>query len=426
MRHGETNTVAVYDLGGGTFDISIVQTLPGGHIKVLSSTGDAFLGGEDFDHRIVLELLRRVNQAHGINLIENQIAVQRLRLAAERARCDLSSVERTMIRLPYLVTASADTDRIDLEVELSRDTLNQLTLDLVEKTQFICRQALDAAGVTPEEIDEVLLVGGMTRTPSIRSAIRQLFGKTPSQRIHPDEAVALGAALHAAALTGQQTSANLDDVTAHPLGIATAGGGCEVLFPANARLPANREKIFTTSRDDQTSIKIAVLQGHSTQAHENELIGQFQIPGLPPSPAGRIEINVSFHIDAEGLFSASATNIGTGEEHEIVIVPEGFDEDEVERFTITEIEVEQTSKIAEEVEAARQRLDILLSETTRMIGRARRARLTAPGTEQVLLKAEQVVALMHDTLRQNPGQDMSRETVVLQRLQQTIEAMLPE
>jgi molecular chaperone DnaK len=424
VRHAEVGTFAVYDLGGGTFDISIVRTLANQHVQVLSSTGDAFLGGEDFDHRIVVELLRQVQEAHGVDLSDNQIAVQRLRMAAERARCDLSSVERTVIRLPYLMAATETTERIDLDFELSRETFDHLTKDLVQRTRDICNEALDAAGVSANAVDEVLLVGGMTRTPSIRSAIRDLFGKSPSQRIHPDEAVALGAALHAAALVGQDTSSSLDDVTAHPLGVATAGGGCEVLIPANARLPASREKIFTTYRDDQTAIKIAVLQGHSTRAHDNELIGQFRISALPPGPAGRIEINVSFHIDSEGLFSASATNIATGDEHEIAIIPEGLDEQDVERFTAVENEVEKSSKVAEEVEAARQRLDILLSETTRMIGRARRVGIIPPGSNTVLEKAERVVALMHESLRENPGQDMTREAMVLERLQQTIQSML--
>ena len=424
VRQERPLTVAVYDLGGGTFDISIVQSNGMGKVSVLATTGDTFLGGEDFDLRIVNWMIDEFRQEHGIDLGERPIAVQRLRIAAEKARVDLSSVEETKIRLPFIVT-KGPSGPIDLVVALSRDTLHELSHDLVVRTISICEKALQAAKLKPSAIDEVLLVGGMTRTPFIRDAIRSLFGRDPSQRIHPDEAVALGAALHAAALSGESTTAQLDDVTAHPLGIMTAGGQMEVLIPSNSRLPAFRERSFTTQRDDQEAIRIIVLQGENTLASNNDLLGEFEVSGLPPLPAGHLEINVTFTIDEEGLFSAAAINLATGEQHAIDVVPDsGFDEGEVENLSAERSMREVRLDEAEEIEASRQRLDVLLSETARLVARVRKHVPTDTKIAGTLEKTDRLLALMHQALREGPPKDMGQEALVLQRTQQTLRTLL--
>ncbi|PKB79869.1 MAG: molecular chaperone DnaK [SAR202 cluster bacterium Io17-Chloro-G9] len=308
--------IAVFDLGGGTFDISILQ-LGEGVFEVKSTNGDTYLGGDDFDQEILDWLIREFRQETGIDLSKDKMALQRLRDAAERAKVELSSVLETEINLPF-ITADAS-GPAHLVKTLSRSRLEQLVADLINKTEQPCRQALTDAGLTSSDIDEVIVVGGMTRMPAVLEKVKQVFDREPNRNVNPDEAVALGAAIQAGVLVGEVSDILLVDVTPLTLGLETLGGVLTTLIARNTAIPSAKTETFTTAADGQTSVDIHVLQGERPMAADNKSIGRFMLDGVLPAPRGIPQIEVKFDIDPNGILSVSAQDKGTGKEQKIVI-----------------------------------------------------------------------------------------------------------
>ena len=319
-------TIAVYDLGGGTFDISILD-ISNGVFEVLATAGDTFLGGEDFDGRIIMDwLVLDFAREHQIDLRRDKMALQRLRDAAEKAKCELSSSRETEINLPFIISTGGS-DALHLQKTLTREKLEELTIDLVERTVKICAKTVEEAG---ETVDDVLLVGGMTRMPLVQLKVREFFGKDPLRGVHPDEVVALGAAIQGAALLEDSQSVLLLDVTPHSLGIMIVGGKFSVLIPQNTTVPTAKSHIFTNVRANQTSVKILVLQGENEAAQQNELLGEFILTGLRPAPKGEVEIEVTFDINADGIVSVSAKDLETGQQQVITVTAtSGLTEEEI-------------------------------------------------------------------------------------------------
>ena len=329
-RPGKDEKIAVYDLGGGTFDISILE-LSDGVIEVLATAGDTFLGGEDFDRRIVNHLLEWFQDKEGIDLRGDAMAMQRLKDAAEKAKCDLSSREAVEINLPFI--ASDDSGPRHLSAQLSREQLEQLVHDIVAQTLKTVEQCMLDSGVQQKDIDQVILVGGQTRTPLVQQAVADFFGKRPHKGVNPDEVVAVGAALQAESLVSEDQNLLLLDVTPLSLGIATFGGHFAKLIERNTTVPARKGHIFTTTRDNQTAVKIRVLQGESDMAVENDLLGEFVLGGIRQARKGEPEVEVSFDIDANGIVSVSARDLATGKEQSITVNATGtLTDDEIQRI----------------------------------------------------------------------------------------------
>jgi molecular chaperone DnaK len=309
--------IAVFDLGGGTFDISILEIGEEGVFQVLATNGDTHLGGDDFDERVINWLADEFKNDTGIDLRQDKMALQRLKEAAEKAKCDLSTLTETPINLMY-VTADASGPK-HLEKVLTRAKLEELVSDLVERTVGPCQQALKDAGLAPGEVDEVILVGGQTRMPAVQNKVRQLFGKEPNKSVNPDEVVAVGAAIQAAILTGEVKDILLLDVTPLSLGIETLGGVTTKLIERNTTIPTRKSQIFTTADDNQTTVEIHVLQGEREMAAYNRTIGRFHLEGIPPAPRGVPQVEVTFDIDANGILNVSAKDMATAKEQRITI-----------------------------------------------------------------------------------------------------------
>ncbi|MEN3150286.1 molecular chaperone DnaK [Neorhizobium sp. IRAMC:178] len=313
-------TIAVYDLGGGTFDISVLE-IGDGVFEVKSTNGDTFLGGEDFDMRLVEYLAAEFKKDNGIDLKNDKLALQRLKEAAEKAKIELSSSQQTEINLPF-ITADASGPK-HLTLKLTRAKFESLVDDLVQRTIAPCKAALKDAGVTAAEIDEVVLVGGMSRMPKVQEVVKQLFGKEPHKGVNPDEVVALGAAIQAGVLQGDVKDVLLLDVTPLSLGIETLGGVFTRLIDRNTTIPTKKSQVFSTAEDNQQAVTIRVSQGEREMAADNKLLGQFDLVGLPPSPRGMPQIEVTFDIDANGIVQVSAKDKGTGKEQQIRIQASG-------------------------------------------------------------------------------------------------------
>jgi molecular chaperone DnaK len=330
MGRREDQKIAVYDLGGGTFDISILE-MSDGVLEVLSTAGNTFLGGEDFDRRIVGHLTQWFQEEEGIDLRADTMALQRLKDAAEKAKCDLSIRETTEINLPFI--ASDDNGPRHLTYELNREILESLVEDIVQGSLKSVEQCVVDAGLTAEEIDQVILVGGQTRMPMVQAAVTEYFGKRPHKGVNPDEVVALGAAAQGAALMEEEQDVLLLDVTPLSLGIGTYGGHFARLIDRNTTVPVSKAHIFTTTRDDQSAVKIRVLQGESETARDNDLLGEFVLNGIRPAPKGEPEIEVSFDIDANGIVSASARDLATGKQQSITVNATGtLSDDEISKI----------------------------------------------------------------------------------------------
>jgi molecular chaperone DnaK len=328
-RRGEER-VAIYDLGGGTFDISILD-MSDGVIEVLATAGNTFLGGEDFDRLVVAHLLDRFREGEGIDLRGDPMALQRLKDAAEKAKCDLSERERVEVSLPFI--ASDDSGPRHLQLELDRSTLEGLVLPLIQQTLKIVEACVTDAGLGAGDIDRVILVGGQTRMPMIQNLVGELFGKMPHKGVNPDEVVAVGAALQGQALVSEDKNLLLLDVTPLSLGIATVGGHFAKLIERNTTVPVRKTHIFTTTRDNQTAVKIRVLQGESETASQNDLLGEFVLSGIRGAPQGEPEIEVCFDIDANGIVSVSATDLATGKEQSITVNATGtLSPEEIQRI----------------------------------------------------------------------------------------------
>ncbi len=320
LDKNKTGTIAVYDLGGGTFDISILE-IGDGVFEVKSTNGDTFLGGEDFDMRLVNYLADEFQKEQGIDLRRDKLALQRLKEAAEKAKIELSSTTQTEINLPF-ITADASGPK-HLTMKLTRAKFEALVDDLVQKTVDPCRQALKDAGLSAAEINEVVLVGGMTRMPKVQEVVKQLFGKEPHKGVNPDEVVAVGAAIQAGVLQGDVKDVLLLDVTPLSLGIETLGGVFTRLIDRNTTIPTKKSQVFSTAEDGQTAVTIRVFQGEREMAADNKMLGQFDLVGIPAAPRGVPQIEVTFDIDANGIVNVSAKDKGTGKEQQIRIQASG-------------------------------------------------------------------------------------------------------
>ena len=358
LDKSKDETIAVYDLGGGTFDISILQ-LGDGIIEVKSTSGDTHLGGDDFDQRIVDWIAAEFKRQHGIDLKQDAMALQRLKKAAEKAKIELSTVLQTEINLPF-ITADAGGPK-HLVLTLTRARLEQLVADLIERTVEPVKQALADGGLTPGQIEEVILVGGQTRMPAVEEKVKQLFGKEPDKGVNPDEVVAIGAAIQGGVLKGDVRDVLLLDVTPLTLGIETLGGIMTPLITRNTTIPASRKETFSTATDNQPSVDIHVLQGERPMAGENKTIGRFMLDGIPPSPRAVPQIEVTFDIDANGILSVSAADKGTGKEQSITITASsGLSGQEIDRMVReAELHAEEDRRHREEVET-RNRADMLI------------------------------------------------------------------
>lgn len=340
LDKGEDQTILVFDLGGGTFDVSILE-LGDGVFEVKATSGNNRLGGDDFDRRIMDYLIDKFKQETGIDLSGDRMAVQRIKEAAEKAKIELSSVTTTNINLPF-IAADAEGPK-HLDVNLSRAKFEEMTADLVEKTMGPTRQALKDAGLEPKDIDKILLVGGSTRIPAVQEAIKKFLGKEPHKGINPDECVAIGAAIQAGVLAGEVKDVLLLDVTPLSLGIETLGGVFTKIIERNTTIPTSRSQVFTTAADNQTTVEIHVLQGERPMAKDNKSLGRFQLTGIPPAPRGIPQIEVTFDIDANGIVNVSAKDKATGKEQSITITgSSNLKEEDIQRM------VEEAERYAEE------------------------------------------------------------------------------
>ncbi len=349
MDKAQDQTIAVYDLGGGTFDISILD-MGEGTFQVKSTNGDTHLGGDDIDQRVMDWVCDEFKKEQGIDLKQDKMALQRIKDAAEKAKKELSTVAQTEISLPF-ITADAGGPK-HLSLTLTRSKLEQLSADLIERSIEPCRQALKDAGLTASQINNVILVGGQTRMPKVQEALKQFFGRDPVKGVNPDEAVALGAAIQAGVLKGEVGEVLLLDVTPLTLGIETLGGVSTPLIPRNTTIPTSKSQIFSTASDSQPSVEIHVLQGERPMAADNRTLGRFMLDGILPAPRGVPQIEVTFDIDANGILNVSARDKGTGKEQKITITASsGLSKEEVEKMTReAEQHASEDAKRKEEIE----------------------------------------------------------------------------
>ena len=361
--------IAVYDLGGGTFDISILE-LGEGVFEVKSTNGDTHLGGDDFDEQVINWLVEEFKKDQGIDLRKDRMALQRLKEAAEKAKCELSTTLETEVNLPF-VTADASGPK-HLSLKLTRSKLEQLTDDLIQRTIGPCRQALKDAGLEAGDIDEVVLVGGQTRMPKVQQIVKEFFGKEPHKGVNPDEVVAIGAAIQAGVLVGDVKDIVLLDVTPLSLGIETLGGVMTRLIERNTTIPTRKSEIFTTAADSQTSVEVHVLQGERQLAKDNRTLGRFHLIGIPSAPRGVPQVEVTFDIDANGILNVAAKDLGTSKEQKITITASsGLIKDEIDRMVKdSERYADEDQKRREEIEV-RNQLDSLCYQTEKMLNENR-------------------------------------------------------
>ncbi len=360
--------VAVYDLGGGTFDISILA-IGNGVFEVISTAGDTFLGGEDFDKRIIDWLVFGFQKEHKIDLRKDKMALQRLKDVAEKAKCELSALRETEINLPFIISTGKN-EALHLQRTLTREKLEELTGDLIERTVAICKRTLEEAEIDKKEIQDVILVGGMTRMPRVQELVAEFFSMEPCKGVHPDEVVALGAAIQGSALLDEKNDVLLLDVTPHSLGIMIVGGYFHKLIEQNTTVPTSKSHVFTTVKDNQTSVKILVLQGESDRAEENELLGEFILTGLRRAPRGEVEIEVTFHISADGIVSVKAKDLETSLEQSITVTAtSGLTEDEIRRMIEDNRDYMMEVRSSQEFEKHRQVVERLLDEIEHLFPR---------------------------------------------------------
>jgi len=415
MDKKKEGTIAVYDLGGGTFDVSILE-LGEGTFQVKSTNGDTHLGGDDFDQRVMDWLSDEFKRDQGIDLRKDRMALQRLKEAAEKAKVELSTVMETEINLPF-ITADASGPK-HLAIKLSRAKLEQLVMDLAEKTIGPCQQALDDAKLNTRQVDEVILVGGQTRMPLVQKKVKEFFGREPSKGVNPDEVVAMGAAIQGGVLKGEVKDVLLLDVSPLTLGIETLGGVMTPLIQRNTTIPTSKSQIFSTAADSQPSVEIHVLQGERPMAADNRTLGRFMLDGILPAPRGMPQIEVSFDIDANGILSVKAHDKGTGREQKITITASsGLSKDEVERMKReADMHAAEDTRRREEVEA-RNMADTMVYTAERTL-RDLGDKVPAPVRSDV----ESKVSALKSALQGGDAQQLKRLTQELSEAMQKVGA----
>ena len=358
LEETQSKTVAVYDLGGGTFDISILR-VGDGLFEVIATAGDTYLGGEDMDHAVMTELMERFKRETGLDLSGDRLALQRLKEASEKAKCELSAMPTAEVNLPFIAADTSGPKH--LVTTLRREELESIIKDIVERTRTPCLEAMSVAGVSPGDIDEVLLVGGQTRTPLVIQTVKEIFGKEPRRDKNPDEVVALGAALQAGIMKGEVKEIVLLDAIPLSLGVSTKGNLFVKLIERGSAIPTKKGRIFTTVMDNQDTVEIHVLQGEREVANENISLGRFELVGIPPAPKGIPQIEVNFEVNANGIVSVSAKDLITGNQQQIVVNPSsGLSEEEIERI-VTEAEARaEEDRNTIQIQKLRLRLERLL------------------------------------------------------------------
>ncbi len=420
--------VVVFDLGGGTFDVSILD-IGKSVYDVVAVGGDTYLGGEDFDRRVMDWLtFSFAKENGGIDLRQDKMALQRLRDASEKAKCDLSSVPSASIHLPFLVAGGDGKGALHLDKQLGREQLEELTKELVERCIQVAERTLKDAGVRPSQVDDVILVGGMTRMPRVQKAVRDFFGREPSRGVHPEEVVALGAAIQANALVepaGRGDEVLLLDVTPQNLGLMVVGGYFQTVIPKNTTVPTSETHLFTTVQDNQSSVRIAVLQGESDRAIDNELLGEFILDGIRPARRGELSIEVTFEISADGIVGVSARDVDTGQQQSITVTAtSGLTEDELRRILDEQIDDRLERKaVAGEFDEKRERVQAALAEIETLLPAVHEALDRTRFGKDAVQKAEGVVSRVRTALDTRDLAALVREEEGLERTLQLFKGL---